>query len=138
MTRKTDQLRLADDYMEFACGCEAATVGDTFIFRPHALDCEVYRYVQDTTVELAKPLVTLKEKPAPGCVECGNRNDDFTAINNDTKPHVGAISICVYCGHVAVFTGDGLTLRELTSDERPEVMADPEVIAAVRSTGRPG
>ena len=136
MTRRTDQLRLADDYMELPCGCEAGTVGDTFIYRPHAPNCQWFTYVKSGLNASGKPVTVEFEGPAPGCVECGERNDDFTAINTDAKPSEGAISICAYCGHVAMFTGDGLVLRELTTYEHAEVMADPEVIEAVRSVGR--
>ena len=136
MTRMTDQLRMADDYMSLLCGCEAGTVDGAFLYRPHALDCEAYRYIQELSAQYAKPLRTHVDPPVSGCVECGDPNDDFTAINNDTKPHEGAISICANCGHLAAFTGDGLALRELTTDELIEVRANPEVIAALRQIGR--
>jgi hypothetical protein len=130
MARMTDRLRLADDYHELPCGCEMGTVDAAFVFRPHAEDCTWYAYVQGELAAQAKPIVALEDVPAQQCADCGVRNDAYCGANTAERPTAGAISICAYCAHLAMFTGDGLQVRELTDDELADIEADPEVHAA--------
>jgi hypothetical protein len=60
-------------------------------------------------------------KPEPTCLKCGKKLNDFTAMKRDTLPMSGDLSVCLYCNAVAVFTGNGLDLRPLTTDEAGEV-----------------
>lgn len=42
------------------CGCKMYTVGDTFMFEPHALDCEYYLYVVAQAEAQNKPTTYLE------------------------------------------------------------------------------
>lgn len=58
------------------------------------------------------------------CLNCGKVLDAGRATDGEGgKPHPGAISICVYCHHVAAF-GDDLQLRELNDEEIVDLAGD--------------
>lgn len=46
-------------------------------------------------------------------------------------PAAGAVSLCFGCGQLAVFTGRGLEVRAVTPDELGELVARPDVQAAL-------
>lgn len=71
------------------------------------------------------------------CPACGSPNDGQTnPKEEESVPSDGDLSICLYCGHPAVFVadGDGLAYRELTDEEREEFERNEEVqwLLAVR------
>lgn len=71
-----------------------------------------------------------KKVPVSVCVSCGESNDSFTSVKaDDARPKSGDISICLYCGHVAIYD-DNLTLRELTDDEMYEIAGHPILLRA--------
>jgi hypothetical protein len=73
--------------------------------------------------------------PFPGrvCPSCGESATGSKAIDDDTKPpEEGDLNICAYCFEVSLFTGAEGGLRSPTTDERRRLLADPEVIEAVR------
>jgi hypothetical protein len=41
------------------CGCKMYTVGEAFVFEPHAMDCEFYLYVLSYAQEKNKPVTKL-------------------------------------------------------------------------------
>ena len=59
------------------------------------------------------------------CLRCGVVLDDFAAVTPDSLPTEGAISVCLYCAHVAIFTGDSLKTRSLTLEEMEEIADNP-------------
>lgn len=71
------------------------------------------------------------------CVECGRTNDMITQIEPDTLPDPDDVSICWYCGHVALFNADR-TLREPTVDECLQLHQDHGIrhLLALRSIAR--
>jgi hypothetical protein len=65
------------------------------------------------------------------CWRCEKTTDTTTAaVGEDTAPAPGDVSICFYCGELAVFTGRGLETRQPTDAERAEILADPGVVIA--------
>lgn len=68
---------------------------------------------------------------APHCPHCGARLDG--AAGHGQEPESGNWSLCMYCHTMAVYeqTAFGLTLRKPTLGELEEMMADPDVRAAM-------
>lgn len=80
--------------------------------------------------------MTLPTIPCPGCAmpNDGQYNpDDPTDVPTD-----GDLSICLYCGHLAMFTGQdaSLGLRPITDEEREMAMTDPTVVQVIRYAER--
>jgi hypothetical protein len=75
--------------------------------------------------------------PVSICISCGKPNDSFTAVSDrySKRPKSGDISICLYCGHVAIYSDD-LTLRELTSDEIREIAGHPLLLRAQKVSAK--
>lgn len=74
----------------------------------------------------------------PGCVctSCGHAFELASSPGRpDLKPSAGAVSVCIRCGNVDLFTENGITgqlsLRPPAANERSEILADPDVVAAV-------
>jgi hypothetical protein len=63
------------------------------------------------------------------CPFCKKSTDCDSQVNGDGVPEVGDVSVCFYCGQVALFTEGGL--RKPSDEERSEILADPDVTAAV-------
>lgn len=60
------------------------------------------------------------------CLKCRTKLEATTAVKSGPPgPTPGALSICWYCGALAVFDED-LQLRELTADERA-TLAEPDL-----------
>lgn len=70
------------------------------------------------------------------CLNCGELNDRATQLVKEQEsaagPKAGDVSICAYCGHVAIFKADG-SLRELTADEAAQAARDP-IVARLRAS----
>jgi hypothetical protein len=49
-----------------------------------------------------------------------------------TQPQAGNISLCRWCGYVAVFTGEGLNKREPDAKEAAAIAISPVVAMAKR------
>ena len=65
--------------------------------------------------------------PSTKCPGCGNARDCVTDSElKGAVPKPGDVSVCKYCGALAVF-GDELVLRELTADEQRDIDNDPVV-----------
>lgn len=113
------------------CGCIMSTnpLG-VFTYQPCSPTCQYWLYVQEQIRERDMPT---EVRRARGCWSCGALNDDFMGIG-DTDPGTpdeGAISICAYCGAVAVFTGEALLTRKPTKTELADLMADATIRTAV-------
>lgn len=50
------------------------------------------------------------------CRDCGKTLDSTTPLNCPPEPPAGSVSICAYCGSLAIFDDDSL-LREPTDAE---------------------
>lgn len=115
------------------CGCIMSTSPlGVFTFQPCSPTCRYYRYVQDQIRERDIPS---EHRVMPGCWSCGSPNDDFTGIGDTDLglPDEGAISICAYCGAVAVFTGQALLVRKPTAGELADVMANTTARRAIQA-----
>lgn len=70
---------------------------------------------------------------APRCFECNEVVDGFTATDaGKNTPSPGAVSVCVYCGAIAIFTGHGTERRQCTPEERADLDVHPQIIEARR------
>ena len=68
----------------------------------------------------------------PPCLKCNADNDGVTCVTDgfeDRQPGDGDISICIYCGALAVFTDNGTAFRWPTESEREIFLADEDVIS---------
>lgn len=61
-----------------------------------------------------------KESICPGC---GAKLDAATSTDGDYDPKPGSVSICAYCGSIAIFEDD-MSLRPLTQEEIDELPDD--------------
>lgn len=62
------------------------------------------------------------------CPGCGAVHDAATSpFDPGLRPDEGSISVCFECSHVAIFTGQGLEVREPTDEELVTVLADPRM-----------
>ena len=75
----------------------------------------------------------MKSHPMPlnTCMACGYAHDAASIVGaKDHQPRPGDMSVCLNCGHLAVFD-DQLRLRALTADEVSETQHDRRVFEAV-------
>lgn len=54
------------------------------------------------------------------CLGCGVKLDAATSTDGDFDPQPGSISICAYCGSIAIFKDD-MSLRPFTQEEIDEL-----------------
>jgi hypothetical protein len=78
--------------------------------------------------------------PLSACTNCGYVLDGATGVaeddhKGDLVPDPGDFTICVYCGHLMIFT-DTLTMRDLTKDEMIKVAGDKRMIAIQEARAR--
>lgn len=58
------------------------------------------------------------------CTNCGAKLDAVSATDgSDYAPEPGSLSICAYCGTIAIFE-DNMSLRPMTSKEIDELSND--------------
>ena len=75
-------------------------------------------------------MTTTRRPPTP-CPYCSKESDAATpagGTEDDATPEAGAVSVCFFCGGIALFTETGL--RKPNDAERVELLADPRVIEA--------
>lgn len=70
--------------------------------------------------------------PEAACLSCGKPNTAATGVDEAHEPLPGAITVCMYCGHIMAFS-DTMTMRELTSEEAKDVAGDPRILAIQRA-----
>ena len=71
-----------------------------------------------------------------GCVcqnpACGRRIEGATCVSDpDAVPGPGTVTLCLYCGHIMVFT-ENMTLRDPTVAEYMQIAGDPVIAKALR------
>lgn len=75
------------------------------------------------------------------CARCKKKLDAATGVEKDGhEVREGAISVCAYCGNIAIFNAD-MTLRAIDEKERAELMAeikaaDPDLHRFLLTTAR--
>jgi hypothetical protein len=68
--------------------------------------------------------------PTNLCLQCGQKLDAATdTLDSGARPKEDDISLCLYCGAFAAFTGEG-RLRPLTDEENSIVNNDPRIMVA--------
>lgn len=77
-------------------------------------------------------LGTQNEVPASRCPACGQINDMATSVGADAKPEPGDATICIRCGHIAVFADD-LALRNPSDEEIVRFAGDERLLAVQRA-----
>jgi hypothetical protein len=70
--------------------------------------------------------------PESICPSCGAPNDGATAPLCDAKPSEGDASVCMYCGHLAIFRAD-LTLRDASPQELEILGHDKDIQLILRA-----
>jgi len=75
--------------------------------------------------------------PEDNCRSCGKSLTGAFAVGDiDRKmPKAGDVSLCRYCGHIAVF-GDDLKLREPNGEEIREIAGNPLILLMQRIRGQ--
>lgn len=85
--------------------------------------------------------MTTTRVPTVACAACTAPLSAATGLEDGTKPEAGALSICISCGNLAVFTHDGSlrapTAEELDDPELQEVLARIAFVRAVGGFARP-
>jgi len=66
--------------------------------------------------------------PESKCLGCGAKLDAYSSPKTSAMAKEGDISICLDCGHVAVF-GKDLRLRPLTDEEIIDIASNDELLA---------
>jgi hypothetical protein len=67
--------------------------------------------------------------PPSRCSSCQELMAGALGMTPDKKPYPGAFSLCVTCGHIAVFAEE-LTLREPSSQEMISIAGDKQLLLA--------
>jgi hypothetical protein len=63
----------------------------------------------------------------PRCLTCNARIETTSDLFGDAEIKAGDVSICLYCGAVALFTGNGNEVRYPSHEELGEILSDPSV-----------
>lgn len=66
-------------------------------------------------------------QPSCACIACGKDLDAATGVTKAGGPKSGDVSICLYCGNIAIF-GKHRRLRPPTDAEMATIVKDPRVI----------
>lgn len=69
------------------------------------------------------------------CPSCGSKLNGATDPVGDATPSSGDITVCLYCGHILVFTDD-LRLRNPTDEEIHEIAGDVRILAIQRARAK--
>lgn len=70
------------------------------------------------------------------CLHCHEVLDGATGVETDRRrPVSGNASICMYCGHVAIFAED-MSLREPNDEEMHDLAGDPVILAIQHARGK--
>jgi len=83
-------------------------------------------------VDNALPVTASYVKPVILCLSCGEPIPEATNLTGGGGPQEGDVSLCLYCGHVATFTGAGNEIRRATPAEVVSAALNPTVQAARR------
>lgn len=77
-----------------------------------------------------------RRTPATTCVGCGREITAATPIDCDEKPKSGDATVCLYCGHLMIYSDD-FSLRNPTDEEMREMAGDPRVVGFNKLRGKP-
>jgi len=78
----------------------------------------------------------MHELPLSYCLCCNKRLDMATAAaDEDPRPEPGNFTVCMYCSHLMVYDAE-LKVRQPTDLEIIEAAGDPDLVRAMRVTGR--
>ena len=70
--------------------------------------------------------------PVSICKGCGKPNDAATeTFGSGMTPYPDAISVCLYCGHLAAYADD-LSLRDLNDEEIRYLAGHPKLLEIQR------
>jgi hypothetical protein len=69
--------------------------------------------------------------PLTLCPACGYAMDDATGLTTDRRPSAGDIGICLSCGAMLMYAGDGRPDRALSGEEEQRY-ASPLTVEAQR------
>lgn len=78
--------------------------------------------------------MTITYVPVSFCLSCGKELDAVTSVNDGDTPGPGAVTVCLACGHIAIFADD-LTLRAPTREEELGIAGNPDILAVQRARG---
>lgn len=76
--------------------------------------------------------------PQSKCLNCGYKLDAATSadLNDEDKaPHPGAVSVCIACSHIMLFTDD-MALRNPTIEELESIVQDDDVLRVLMALKR--
>jgi len=65
---------------------------------------------------------------ASNCIDCGKLLNGATAIDSDSAPDPGDVTVCIYCGSLMIFEDD-LSLRRPQPEEIVEMAGDERILA---------
>jgi hypothetical protein len=68
------------------------------------------------------------------CLECNAKLDAASGINCENAPKPGAITICLYCGHLMAFADD-LSFRQLNDAEMHWIAGDKNILLVQKIRG---
>jgi len=71
--------------------------------------------------------------PETRCLKCQSLTNASSNVTGVDRPKPGDVNVCAYCAHVMAFADD-MGFRELTEEERAEILSDPvlrDVVARV-------
>ena len=71
--------------------------------------------------------------PESKCLYCGAPFSAATSCTAIYVPEPGNLTVCIKCGSIHMIADD-MTVRALTQDEAAELLAQPELIAAIAQT----
>ena len=76
--------------------------------------------------------------PEQACPSCGYKFDAATGLRDAKTPDEGAVSICLACGALGIFTYvlGRLTVRATTPAEHDELILDPFIRQALATRSR--
>lgn len=76
--------------------------------------------------------------PAATCPECGYLFDAATGLGHARTPDEGAVSLCLACGALGIYTRvlGALTVRPTTPAEHDDLIADPRIRQALAVRAR--
>lgn len=69
------------------------------------------------------------------CLNCGHKLDTAMGTNNEEVPEPGAVSICIKCSHIMLFTNE-LGMRNPTEEELARIVSEDDVINALIALAR--
>ena len=73
------------------------------------------------------------------CLNCGKEVDAASESPLEEQPRgpqKGDVTVCLYCSHLMIFTGDAATVRDPTDAEMDDIMSDPDVVTLLEAMAK--